>query len=406
MGSMPDEVAAMTASVSKRTYINLNAVRTIAVFGVVFQHTMGLFGVPNPTHISHIICGVPSLTVLLVLSGMTMGVMQMPGTLREYPEYLRVHALPHLRVYTVFFLVQTGLVIMNYHLAADRTAGEPFDPRAIVRAYVLADGYGSVAVWYMHMMAMVVAVWPLTSLVSRVPAWAVFGALLVIACCTPVADSDLASRTLYCVAAIYLGRRAGWLRAGDPWRQMYLFGSLYIVATVPLLVLTRENMLEYHSWAYGANTMSYIMVTASRLCGALFFVLAMGTVGSRLSGLRRWFAKGAHASLYIYLMHRVVQLACFSIFVNYVRPILEPRGTLLVCAVAFVSAVLFTTISYCVGVFVRHHPRLDYFLFGRGTKPPSQPWPWQAKRKIAPDTDDAGPTDVAGNGTVDTRTSS
>jgi len=362
---------------TKQSPLDLNAVRICAVFAVVFQHAMGaVFNSRNAGFVSHAIYSMPFFTSLLLFSGMAMGMMRMPATLGQYPRYLRTHALGYLHVYTVLFVVQSGLVVMNHHIGLDDVGGQQLDLSVVAKAYILADGYGSWSIWYMHMLAMVVAVWPLTRLVRRVPVWAVFGGLLAIGSCPRVAGSDIACRLLYCMAAMYFGRHLGWLRSGNHWRFVCIFGLLYVASTVSLLILIlNKTLLPYHTFHFETNDTSYIisylMVTTSRFSGAFFFISVVGIIGSRLSWLRAWVAKCARVSLYIYLVHRAVMLAGLFVTFNYIQPAMVPWSVLPKCAAVLLIAVLLTIIGYYVGVFAQSHPRLDYLVFAKGRRPQS-----------------------------------
>ncbi len=371
---------------TNKPHIDLSLVRTLAVFGIVFYHTLDLLSVSRDLKaIIHLLFGVPSLTMLLLFSGMTMGVMQMPANLRGYLKYLRVYALGHLRVYTVFFIVQTAIAIMYYYHVDAGESGMghgPFNPVKIAIAYIFASGYGSLGIWYMHMLALAVAIWPLTGLVRRVPVWIVFGGLLVISYYTgylaPAGLSYFMSRCCYCVATIYLGQRAGWLRNGNHWRQGWIFGSLYIITNILFLILLfNKTFPSYRAFPVYVDTsetfrvMSYAIATASRFWGALFFISGVGMIGAKLSRLRAYFAKGAYSSYYIYLMHRVVHYACPSVVLNHIRSAMLSWMALPQITVALLGALLLMIIGYYVWVFARHRPCLNYLVFGKGQKPHS-----------------------------------
>jgi len=369
---------------TRQAHFDLNAVRTLAVFGIVFQHTLGTLLIPRyPASVSFLLYGRPSLTVLLLFSGMSMGMMRLPATLRDYPRYLWIYARGHMRVFTVFFVVQTAVIVVNYQFGVDRGVGsKPFHLSNIVKAYILGDSYGAYVVWYMWILAMVVVVWPLTRVVRRVPVYVVVGGLLVIVCLAgywirvSILPDSLSGFIIF-VTTIYLGSRAGWLRNGNHKRQVWIFGALYVVINVVFLMLLRDKVLYWMSRRPfqvsviddPLRAMIHAISIISRFCGAFFLIPAVGMIGGRLSALRAWFARGAQASLYIFLMHGFVLLVCHGLLVNHVRHAMMSWGALPKLAVILLGAVLLAMIGYYVEAFARRHPRLNYLVFGRGRRP-------------------------------------
>ena len=372
------------ARVVHRLPIDLNLVRAWAVFGVVFYHTLDMFCLSHGAKtMVHMLLGMPSLTVLLLFSGMTMGIYPMPASVRGYLKYLRQYASGHLRVYTVFFVAQTAITIVYYYYVDGPKEGMghgPLNLGQIVVAYVLASGRGSLGIWYMHMLALAVAVWPLTSLVRRIPVWIVFLGLLGMGYCAgylaPAGLSYVVSRFCYCIAALYLGQRVTSLRNGDHRRRVWGFGLLYGATGALFLVLLATRMLpSYRAFPlHGDMTeahrvMSYGIAMASRLCGACFFISAIGIVGARCSILRVYFSRAAHSSYYVYLMHRAVHYACPLIVRNGTRQILVSWTLFPQILFAFFSTMVVVTIGYYAWGLARHHAWLDYWVFGKGQRP-------------------------------------
>lgn len=393
------QVAAVCGRTSKPC-VDLNLVRACAVLGVVFYHTLDLFCASRDLKvISHVFLGMPSLTVLLLFSGMTMGIMRMPSNLRAYPGYLRVYALNHLRVYTVFFAIQTAIgIVYYYHVdAGERGIGRaPFDAGSILTAYVLGGGYGSLGIWYMQMLACAVAIWPLTKWIRRVPVWTVVAGLLVISCqagqLVPPGISYVLSRYCYCVAMIFLGQNAAWLRTGNHRRQGWGFGCLYITASMAFLILFFRGTFPVYQafpllWDIGEipRVMCYVTTTLSRLCGALVFISAVGLIGGRLPQLRVSFGRAAHSSYYIYLMHRVVHYAVPVAAVGFIRSTMLSWGILPCMTAMALGALLLAVFGYCVWLFAHRRPWLDYFVFGKRLRPHSRSPMYRQMQKASSD---------------------
>jgi len=375
---------------NNRNYCDLNALRTIAIFGVVLMHVFDVFCSSRYLRtVCLALCGIPCLTVLLLLSGMGMHAMRMPVNFRGYLRYMRIYALPHWLVYTVFFVFQTCVILLNYHLGVDvdglRGMGQSFDVEAIAKGYILADSYGSMTIWYMHMLAVTVAIWPLVHRVRFVPNYVVFCGLVtsgwLISCFGPTFSQDMLPRQLLCVAGMYLGWKASWMRHGDHRRRCFVFGFLYVAATVPLLILLQD---QYHYPLYSlhdldANTSLILCImlhgasVTSRFCGAFFLASVVGLLASRLVGLKAWFVRGAHASRFTFLVHRLILLGGVSVFIVPVRDMGKSWGTFPLFVISLLLAMLLMLVGHYTANLARVYWWLNCIAIGRWRRPQIRP---------------------------------
>lgn len=346
--------------------------RVWAIFGVVFQHTLGMF--PHPplgSVASHIFYGMPGLTVLLMLTGFAMRMTNIPRTFASYPGYFRSQALPHFIVYTAFFGIQTGLMFMNGRIGSQFHVIDDFGIATALKSYLLADGYGSLAIWYMQVLALLMCIWPLTHLLNSLNPWFVIvlgmsGSYLL------SWGPESICRLAYCMTAVYAGWKIGLHPFAERWQQAGVFGALFLLVTIPFLVLHERGTLpSYEGWFYGSESLSdwrygtsYLLVTGSRFFGAYFYVALIGYAAIALRGIGPMIATLSRATKGIYLLHRPILMVGLSSWFKPAEWSDESWNFTAIICIALIVALLTTGIAFSLGSHIQRRPVLNRWLFG------------------------------------------
>jgi hypothetical protein len=350
--------------------ISINGLRIWAIYCVVFQHVLESVDKTSLSHYTHWFCTLQALYIFLLFSGTAFSFQVQPKNFRGYILYLQGDTLRYTRIYVFFFSLQ---IIYLYIESFFFNRGLwPLSFSEIMMAMFMPFGNITVVIWYMYVLIIASAIWPiLIRLFAVFGFWTCFIAFFIIGFLFPTNPTMLI--LCYTMPVLMLAYRYG-VSARLIWgRKTAIFGSIWLISFVFLVCKIRFLDTYYLSMAkeipfaaqFTYKIVGYFFMHLNRICGAYFWMGVIGIALGKLKGFQKLFARWAFSSLDIYLLHKPFLLFIFTLI--FIQPIMSMFPSTSKLTVLFLSAIFAFLILYCsikTGKLMRKSKWLSYFAFG------------------------------------------